>query len=94
MTATARGLAAGYDPQHLAGAGRDAELRVDPVEVGADGAVRAISTPLLFAANLGMAAVVCLWWLYFDMTSLAASTGSSKRAGRPGSTWPSRPIRT
>jgi low temperature requirement protein LtrA len=31
-----------------------------------------ISAPLLLAAVLGVAAAVGLWWLYFDMVSLAA----------------------
>jgi low temperature requirement protein LtrA len=31
-----------------------------------------ISVPLLVAAILGVAAAVGLWWLYFDMVSLAA----------------------
>jgi low temperature requirement protein LtrA len=31
-----------------------------------------ISAPLLVAAILGVAAAVGLWWLYFDMVSLAA----------------------
>jgi low temperature requirement protein LtrA len=42
------------------------------VAIGVGAAGQPISTPLLFAAVLAVAAVVCLWWLYFDMASLAA----------------------
>ncbi|HEY3259040.1 MAG TPA: low temperature requirement protein A [Pseudonocardiaceae bacterium] len=42
------------------------------VAIGVGAADQPISAPLLFAAILGVAAAVCLWWLYFDMVSLAA----------------------
>ena len=42
------------------------------VAIGVGAAEQPISAPLLFAAILGVAAAVCLWWLYFDMVSLAA----------------------
>jgi low temperature requirement protein LtrA len=42
------------------------------VAIGAGAAQQPISAPLLLAAVLGVAAAVGLWWLYFDMVSLAA----------------------
>jgi low temperature requirement protein LtrA len=42
------------------------------VAIGVGAAAQPISAPLLLAAILGVAAAVCLWWLYFDMVSLAA----------------------
>jgi low temperature requirement protein LtrA len=42
------------------------------VAIGFGAAEQPISAPLLFAAILGVAAAVCLWWLYFDVVSLAA----------------------
>ena len=42
------------------------------VAIGVGAAEQPISTPLLFASILGVAAAVCLWWLYFDVVSLAA----------------------
>ena len=42
------------------------------VAVGVGAAEQPISTPLLLASVLGVAAAVCLWWLYFDVVSLAA----------------------
>jgi low temperature requirement protein LtrA len=42
------------------------------VAVGVGAAERPISAPLLVAAIPGVAAAVCLWWLYFDVVSLAA----------------------
>jgi low temperature requirement protein LtrA len=42
------------------------------VAIGVGAASQPISTPLLVAAILGMAAAVGLWWLYFDVVSLAA----------------------
>jgi low temperature requirement protein LtrA len=42
------------------------------VAIGVGAAEQPISAPLLAAAILGMAAAVCLWWLYFDVVSLAA----------------------
>jgi low temperature requirement protein LtrA len=42
------------------------------VAIGTGAAQQAISAPLLVAAILGVAVAVGLWWLYFDMVSLAA----------------------
>jgi low temperature requirement protein LtrA len=42
------------------------------VAIGAGAAEQPISAPLLLAAVLGVAAAVGLWWLYFDVASLAA----------------------
>jgi low temperature requirement protein LtrA len=42
------------------------------VAIGVGAAEQPISAPLLVAAILGVAVAVCLWWLYFDMVSLAA----------------------
>jgi len=42
------------------------------VAIGVGAAEQPISTPLLVAAILGVAAAVCLWWLYFDVASLGA----------------------
>ena len=37
------------------------------VAIGVGAAAKPISTPLLLAAILGVAAAIGLWWLYFDM---------------------------
>jgi low temperature requirement protein LtrA len=42
------------------------------VAIGVGAAEQPISAPLLLAAVLGVAAAVGLWWLYFDVASLAA----------------------
>lgn len=42
------------------------------VAVGVGAAEKAISGPLLLASGLGVAAAICLWWLYFDALSAAA----------------------
>jgi low temperature requirement protein LtrA len=42
------------------------------VAIGVGAAKKPISAPLLVAAILGVAAAVGLWWLYFDVASLAA----------------------
>ena len=42
------------------------------VAIGAGAAQQPISTPLLAGAVLGVAVAVGLWWLYFDVASLAA----------------------
>src|SRR3954452_13861884 len=42
------------------------------VAIGVGAADQAISVPLLLAGGLGVAASICLWWLYFDVVSLAA----------------------
>ena len=52
------------------------------VAIGVGAAEQAISTPLLLAAALGLAAAICLWWLYFDVMSVAAERrvlGSTSR---------------
>jgi low temperature requirement protein LtrA len=50
------------------------------VAIGVGAASQPISTPLLVAAILGMAAAVALWWLYFDVVprpvDLAAAVGT------------------
>jgi len=42
------------------------------VAIGVGAGDHAISVPLLVAAGLGVAASICLWWLYFDAVSVAA----------------------
>jgi low temperature requirement protein LtrA len=42
------------------------------VAIGVGAAQQPISAPLLLAAVLGVAVAVGLWWLYFDVASLAA----------------------
>ena len=42
------------------------------VAIGVGAAGQPISAPLLAAAVLGIAAALCLWWLYFDLVSRAA----------------------
>jgi low temperature requirement protein LtrA len=42
------------------------------VAIGVGAAQQPISAPLLFGAILGVAVAVGLWWLYFDVASLAA----------------------
>jgi low temperature requirement protein LtrA len=42
------------------------------VAIGVGAAQQPISAPLLLGAILGVAVAVCLWWLYFDVVSLAA----------------------
>ena len=42
------------------------------IAIGVGAAEQPISGPLLVAAILGVAAAVGLWWLYFDVASLAA----------------------
>jgi low temperature requirement protein LtrA len=42
------------------------------VAIGVGAAQKPISAPLLLVAVLGVAAAVGLWWLYFDVASLAA----------------------
>jgi low temperature requirement protein LtrA len=42
------------------------------IAMGVGAAGRPVSTPLLVAAVLGIAAALCLWWLYFDVVSRAA----------------------
>ncbi len=42
------------------------------IAIGVGAAEQPISAPLLFAAIMGVAAAVCLWWLYFDTVSPGA----------------------
>ena len=42
------------------------------VAIGVGAADQAIGVGLLLAAVLGVAAAICLWWLYFDVVSVAA----------------------
>jgi low temperature requirement protein LtrA len=42
------------------------------VAIGVGATDQAISVTLLLAAILGIAASICLWWLYFDVVSVAA----------------------
>ena len=42
------------------------------VAIGVGAAQRPISVPILAGAVLGVLVSVCLWWLYFDLVSLAA----------------------
>jgi low temperature requirement protein LtrA len=42
------------------------------VAIGVGAAGQPISAPLLAAGVLGIAAALCLWWLYFDVVSRAA----------------------
>ncbi|HEX4689341.1 MAG TPA: low temperature requirement protein A, partial [Solirubrobacteraceae bacterium] len=42
------------------------------VAIGVGAADQAISVGLLLAAVLGVAASICLWWLYFDVVSVTA----------------------
>lgn len=48
------------------------------VAIGVGAAEQPISAPLLLAAILGVAAAVGLWWLYFDVASLAAAHSPSQ----------------
>jgi low temperature requirement protein LtrA len=52
------------------------------VAIGAGAAQQPISTPLLVAAVLGVATAVGLWWLYFDMVSLAAEQRLAEAQGQ------------
>jgi low temperature requirement protein LtrA len=52
------------------------------VAIGVGAAAKPISTPLLVAAILGVAVAVCLWWLYFDMVSLAAEHRLAEARGQ------------
>jgi low temperature requirement protein LtrA len=42
------------------------------VAIGVGAAEHAVSASLLLAAALGVASAICLWWLYFDVVSVAA----------------------
>jgi low temperature requirement protein LtrA len=52
------------------------------VAIGVGAATQPISTPLLVAAILGVAAAVGLWWLYFDVASLAAEDRLAETHGQ------------
>ena len=63
--------------------------------IGVGAAGQPISPPLLVAAVLGVAAALCLWWLYFDVVSGDGGTSAAGRARRRrASGWRSRPTRT
>ena len=51
------------------------------VAIGVGAASKAISAPLLLAAGLGVAAAICLWWLYFDVVSPAAERRMHEATG-------------
>ncbi len=51
------------------------------VAVGVGAARQPVSAPLVLGAMLGVAASVCLWWLYFDVVSLAAEHALVERKG-------------
>ncbi|MDT0345737.1 low temperature requirement protein A [Streptomyces litchfieldiae] len=50
--------------------------------IGVGAARHPISTPLLAGAVLGIAIAVCLWWLYFDVVSLAAERRLREARGK------------
>jgi low temperature requirement protein LtrA len=52
------------------------------VAVGAGAAQQPISAPLLAGAVLGVAVAVGLWWLYFDVASLAAEQRLAEIQGK------------
>jgi low temperature requirement protein LtrA len=52
------------------------------VAIGVGAAGQPISTPLLAAGVLGIAAALCLWWLYFDVVSGAAEGRLRDAQGR------------
>jgi low temperature requirement protein LtrA len=52
------------------------------IAIGVGAADQPISAPLLLVAILGVAAAVCLWWLYFDMVSLAAEHRLAEARGQ------------
>jgi low temperature requirement protein LtrA len=52
------------------------------VAIGVGAAAQPISAPLLAAAVLGVAAAVGLWWLYFDVVSLAAEHRLAEARGQ------------
>jgi low temperature requirement protein LtrA len=52
------------------------------VAIGAGAAQQPISASLLLAAVLGVAAAVGLWWLYFDVASLAAEHRLAEAQGQ------------
>lgn len=52
------------------------------VATGAGAAGQPLTAPLLFAAVLGVGAAVGLWWLYFDVVSLAAEHRLAEAKGQ------------
>ena len=52
------------------------------VAVGIGAGNQAISAPLIVAAVLGVTVAVCLWWLYFDVVSLAAERRFAQARGQ------------
>jgi low temperature requirement protein LtrA len=52
------------------------------VAIGVGAAAKPISVPLLVAAILGVAVAVGLWWLYFDVVSLAAEHRLAEAQGQ------------
>jgi low temperature requirement protein LtrA len=52
------------------------------VAIGVGAAEKPISAPLLIAAILGVAVAIGLWWLYFDMVSLAAEHRLAEAQGQ------------
>jgi low temperature requirement protein LtrA len=52
------------------------------VAIGVGAAQKPISAPLLIAAILGVAVAIGLWWLYFDVVSLAAEHRLAEAQGQ------------
>jgi low temperature requirement protein LtrA len=52
------------------------------VAIGVGAAQQPISAPLLIAAILGVAVAIGLWWLYFDVVSLAAEHRLAEAQGQ------------
>jgi low temperature requirement protein LtrA len=52
------------------------------VAIGVGAAEKPISAPLMVAAILGVAVAIGLWWLYFDMVSLAAEHRLAEAQGQ------------
>jgi low temperature requirement protein LtrA len=51
------------------------------VAIGVGASSLPVSTPLIVGSVLGVAISVCLWWLYFDIVSLAAEQSLLRRTG-------------
>jgi low temperature requirement protein LtrA len=56
------------------------------VAIGVGAAQKPISAPLLIAAILGVAVAIGLWWLYFDVVSLAAEHRLAEAQGQARAT--------
>jgi low temperature requirement protein LtrA len=52
------------------------------VAIGVGAAQKPISAPLMVAAILGVAVAIGLWWLYFDVVSLAAEHRLAEAQGQ------------